>query len=207
MTLNMIMAAISGWGIAALVISGVILVAFAFLLALLPVRVWFTALVSGSHVTMTRLIGMKMRKINVKQIVDAFIKARKAGLTVDIVELETHDMAGGNVEKVIDALISAHSAKIALSIESAKAIDLAGRDVLGAVRDSVTPKVIETDTIAAIAKDGIELKVRARVTVKANIQRIVGGAGEETIIAELVKVLLQLLVQLRCMKLFLKIPI
>ena len=92
-------------------------------------------------------------------------------------------MAGGNVEKVVDALISAHSAKIALSIDSAKAIDLAGRDVLGAVKDSVTPKVIETGTIAAIAKDGIELKVKARVTVKANIQRIVGGAGEETIIA------------------------
>ena len=183
MTLNMIMAAISGWGIAALVISGVILVAFAFLLALLPVRVWFTALVSGSHVTMTRLIGMKMRKINVKQIVDAFIKARKAGLTVDIVELETHDMAGGNVENVVKALVAAYSANIDLTVSKAKAIDLAGRDVYQAVRNTVVPKIIETPEISAVAKDGIELIVKAKVTVISNMLMQISGAGEDTIVA------------------------
>ncbi len=181
--MNLNLLGMATWQIVMLVVLGVLVLAFAIILVILPVKIWFIALVSGSHISMGRLIGMKLRKINVKQIVDAYIKAKKAGLTVDIVELETHDMAGGNVEKVVDALISAHSAKIALSIDSAKAIDLAGRDVLGAVKDSVTPKVIETGTIAAIAKDGIELKVKARVTVKANIQRIVGGAGEETIIA------------------------
>ena len=181
--MNLNLLGMATWQIVMLVVLGVLVLVFAIILVILPVKIWFIALVSGSHISMGRLIGMKLRKINVKQIVDAYIKAKKAGLTVDIVELETHDMAGGNVEKVVDALISAHSAKIALSIDSAKAIDLAGRDVLGAVKDSVTPKVIETDTIAAIAKDGIELKVKARVTVKANIQRIVGGAGEETIIA------------------------
>ena len=116
-------------------------------------------------------------------LVDVYIRARKAGLNIDIGELESHVMAGGNVSNVVNALISAHSANIDLSLPSAKAIDLAGRDVLNAVKVSVNPKVIETPIISAIAKNGIELRVKARVTVRANIARLIGGAGEETIIA------------------------
>ena len=132
---------------------------------------------------MGRLVGMRLRRINIRMIVEAYINATKAGLDIDIVELETHYMAGGDVLKVVNALISAHSANIDLSLRTAKAIDLAGRDVLNAVKVSVNPKVIETPAIAAIAKNGIELRVKARVTVRANIARLVGGAGEETIIA------------------------
>ena len=112
--MNLNLLGMATWQIVMLVVLGVLVLAFAIILVILPVKIWFIALVSGSHISMGRLIGMKLRKINVKQIVDAYIKAKKAGLTVDIVELETHDMAGGNVEKVVDALISAHSAKIAL---------------------------------------------------------------------------------------------
>ena len=150
---------------------------------LLPVATWFRALVSGARVSMARLIGMRLRKNKMKMIVEAYISAKKAGLEIDIDSLETHAMAGGDVNKVVFALISAHSANITLSLDTAKAIDLAGRDVFNAVKVSVNPKVIETPIIAAIAKDGIELRVKARVTVRANIARLIGGAGEETIIA------------------------
>ena len=152
-------------------------------LALIPIKTWFIALVSGAHVSMTRLVGMKMRRIKVGSLVDAFIQAKKAGLNISIVDLETHYMAGGDIQNVINSLISAHSAKIPLSIDLAKAIDLAGRDVLNAVKQSVTPKVIESDWISAIAKNGVELKVKTRITVRANIAKLVGGAGEETILA------------------------
>ncbi len=153
------------------------------LLIFLPLGTWFTALVSKAHIGMGRLIGMKVRRIRYKMLVDAYIRARKAGLDIDVTELESHIMAGGNVSNVVNALISAHSANIELSLQSAKAIDLAGRDVLNAVKVSVNPKVIETPVISAIAKNGIELRVKARVTVRANIARLIGGAGEETIIA------------------------
>lgn len=162
---------------------GLLAILIVLLFALVPIKTWFIALVSGSHVSMTRLIGMKMRRIPVATIIDAYIMARKAGIDVDVVSLETHHLAGGDVRKVINALIAAHSAKIDLDIEEAKAIDLAGRDVDQAVRQSVTPKVITTDFISAVAKDGIELKVKVRITVKANIARFVGGAGDETILA------------------------
>ncbi len=162
---------------------GILAILIVLLFALVPIKTWFIALVSGSHVSMTRLIGMKMRRIPVATIIDAYIMARKAGIDVDVVSLETHHLAGGDVRKVINALIAAHSAKIDLDIEEAKAIDLAGRDVDQAVRQSVTPKVITTDFISAVAKDGIELKVKVRITVKANIARFVGGAGDETILA------------------------
>lgn len=165
------------------ILLGLLLIATIVILALVPIKVWFRALISGAHISMSRLIGMKLRKINIGMIVEAYVSAKKAGITIDINELETHYMAGGDVVKVVNALISAHSAKIGLSIDTAKAIDLAGRDVLNAVKVSVNPKVIETPAISAIAKDGIELHVKARVTVKANIGRLVGGAGEETIIA------------------------
>lgn len=162
---------------------GILLVLVVVVFAIVPTKTWFVALVSGAHVSMSRLIGMKMRRIKVGPIVDAYIMAKKAGINIDIGELETHQLAGGDIQKVINALISAHSAKIDLPIELAKAIDLAGRDVNLAVRQSVTPKVIETDWISAVAKDGIELSVKVRITVKANIARLVGGAGEDTVLA------------------------
>lgn len=153
------------------------------LFAFVPVNLWFRCLVSGTYVGIFKLIGMKMRKVNVNMVIDAFINAKKAGLDININDLETHAMAGGNVTAVVAALISAHSAKINLSVDVAKAIDLAGRDVLKAVKESVTPKVIKTPVISAVAKNGIELRVLAKVTVKTNLNKLVGGAGEETIIS------------------------
>lgn len=169
-----------GWGIALIVIA-VLAIVLAFILV--PFNIWFRALVSGAPVSISRLVGMRLRKIKVAMIVDAYITGKKAGLDIDIATLETHYMAKGDVIKVVNALISAHSANIELSIQTAMAIDLAGRDVLNAVKVSVNPKVIETPMISAIAKDGIELRAKARVTVRANIARLIGGAGEETIIA------------------------
>lgn len=160
-----------------------ILIAVAF--AILPIKIWFRALVSGVKISMARLIGMKWRGIKITPVVDAYIAAKKAGLDLSIDELESHILAKGDVVKVVNALISAHSANITLTPATARAIDLAGRDVLNAVQVSVNPKVITTPAIAAIAKDGIELKVKARVTVRANISRLIGGAGEDTIIARI----------------------
>ncbi len=169
---------------AGLIVGIVLIVLFviAFLL-LVPISIWFRALVSGASISMIKLIGMRLRKIKIGMLVDAYITGKKAGLDIQISELETHYMAKGNVQRVVNALISAHSANIELSTKTAMAIDLAGRDVLDAVRVSVNPKVIETPIIAAIAKDGIELRCKARVTVRANISRLIGGSGEETIIA------------------------
>lgn len=168
------------WWIALVVIA---IVAFILFLILVPINIWFRALVSGAPVSMARLVGMRLRKVKVAMIVEAYITGKKAGLEVDIATLETHYMAKGDVIKVVNALISAHSANIELSIQTAMAIDLAGRDVLNAVKVSVNPKVISTPMISAIAKDGIELRSKAMVTVRANIARLIGGAGEETIIA------------------------
>ena len=181
--MNNLLLEISAGQIALYVALGVLAVLFVVILALVPIKTWFISLVSGAHISMARLIGMKMRRIPVAIIVDAYIMARKAGIDIDIVSLETHHLAGGDVRKVINAVIAAHSAKIDLSLEDAKAIDLAGRDVDQAVRQSVTPKVITTDLISAVAKDGIELKVKVRITVRANIAKFVGGAGDETILA------------------------
>lgn len=165
------------------VLLGLFVILIVLMFAIVPIKTWFVALVSGAHVSMARLIGMKMRRIKVAPIVDAYIMAKKAGINVDISELETHQLAGGDIQKVINALISAHSAKIDLPVDLAKAIDLAGRDVNLAVRNSVTPKVMETDWIGAVAKNGIELKVKVRITVRVNIARLVGGAGDDTILA------------------------
>ena len=178
-----ILLAVQTWEIILYVFLGLLVVILGILIALVPLKTWFVALVSGAHVSMTRLVGMKMRRIKVAEIIDAYIQAKKAGLNIEIVDLETHYMAGGDVQKVVNSLISAHSAKFNLSLDLAKAIDLAGRDISLAVKQSVTPKVIETDWISAIAKNGIELRVKARITVRANISRLVGGAGEETILA------------------------
>lgn len=152
-------------------------------LNMFPLGLWITALFSGVRVSILTLVGMRFRRVRPSKIVDPMIKATKAGLYLSIDKLEAHYLAGGNVDSVVDALIAAQRANITLEFEQAAAIDLAGRDVLEAVQVSVNPKVIETPVISAVAKDGIELRVKARVTVRANIERLVGGSGEETIIA------------------------
>lgn len=167
-------------------LSIVLLVLVAFLVVVLsfvPVGLWISAVAAGVRVSIVTLIGMRLRRVPPAQIILPLIKAEKAGLDVSIDKLEAHYLAGGNVDRVVDALIAAHRAQINLTFERAAAIDLAGRDVLEAVQMSVNPKVIETPVISAVAKDGIELKVKARVTVRANIDRLVGGAGEPTVIA------------------------
>jgi len=155
-----------------------------FFLYFVPVGLWITALSSGVKVKIFKdLVGMRLRKINPHVIVRAKITATKAGIEVEIPKLEAHLLAGGNVDKVVNALISADKAQLDLTFARATAIDLAGRDVLEAVKMSVNPKVIETPLVAAMAKDGIQLKAVARITVRTNIDRLVGGAGEATILA------------------------
>jgi uncharacterized protein YqfA (UPF0365 family) len=152
----------------------------------IPVQLWITALASGVRVSLISLVGMRLRKIPPSLIVNTLINARKAGLDVNTDMLETHYLAGGNVKRVIDALIAADKAGIDLDFKLATAIDLAGRNVLDAVQTSVNPKVIDCPKqgkISAVAKDGIQLNASARVTVRANLQRLVGGATEDTIIA------------------------
>ncbi len=149
----------------------------------IPVGLWVTAFFSGVKVNFGTLMGMRLRRVSPNMIVIPMIKATKAGLTLNIDELEAHYLAGGNINGIVDALIAAQRANIPLDFNQATAIDLAGRDVLEAVQVSVNPKVIETPLIAAVSKDGIEVIAKARVTVRANIERLVGGAGEETIIA------------------------
>lgn len=160
-----------------------IIIAVILLLTFVPVGLWISALAAGVKVGIFDLIGMRLRRVSPSKIVNPQIKAEKAGLNVSVSKLEAHYLAGGNVDRVIDALIAAERANIPLVFERACAIDLAGRNVLEAVQMSVNPKVIETPVVAAMAKNGIEVKVKARVTVRANIERLVGGAGEETIIA------------------------
>lgn len=149
----------------------------------MPVGLWVTAIFSGVRVGIGTLVGMRLRKVAPADIIRPLISATKAGLDLDIGQMEAHHLAGGNVERVVKALISADRANIELPWKRATAIDLAGRDVLEAVQVSVNPKVIQTPRVAAVAKDGIQVVAVARVTVRANIERLVGGAGEETIIA------------------------
>lgn len=159
------------------------LIGVAFILSFIPVGLWISALAAGVKIGIITLIGMRLRRVVPSRIVNPLIKAIKAGLTLTVDQLEAHYLAGGNVDRVVDALIAAERANIPLAFERAAAIDLAGRNVLEAVQMSVNPKVIETPLISAVARDGIEVKAVARVTVRANIDRLVGGAGEETIIA------------------------
>lgn len=161
----------------------IVIVVLIILFSFVPIGLWISALAAGVKVGIFDLIGMRLRRVSPSKIVNPQIKAEKAGLDVVVSKLEAHYLAGGNVDRVIDALIAAERANIPLVFERAAAIDLAGRNVLEAVQMSVNPKVIETPVVAAVAKDGIEVKVKARVTVRANIERLVGGAGEETIIA------------------------
>ena len=149
----------------------------------IPVGLWITAFFSGVRVNLFTLVGMRLRKVSPPAIIRPLISATKAGLSLNINELEGHYLAGGNVALVVNALISADKANIELGWKRATAIDLAGRNVLEAVQVSVNPKVITTPKVAAMAKDGIQLIATARVTVRANIDRLVGGAGEETILA------------------------
>ncbi|NLM44534.1 MAG: flotillin-like protein FloA [Clostridiales bacterium] len=161
----------------------VIILALTIFLSFVPLGLWISSLAAGVNIGIFTLVGMRLRRVIPSRIVNPLIKARKAGLGLSVNQLEAHYLAGGNVDRVVNALIAAQRAEIDLSFERAAAIDLAGRDVLQAVQMSVNPKVIETPVVAAVAKDGIEVKAKARVTVRANIDRLVGGAGEETIIA------------------------
>jgi uncharacterized protein YqfA (UPF0365 family) len=168
-------------GIIAIVFVAIIILAIFF--TLVPVTLWISAMAAGVRVSIFTLIGMRLRRVIPNRIVIPLIKAHKAGLDVGISQLESHYLAGGNVDRVVNALIAAHRANIELPFERAAAIDLAGRDVLEAVQMSVNPKVIETPFIAGVAVNGIEVKAKARITVRANIDRLVGGAGEDTVIA------------------------
>jgi uncharacterized protein YqfA (UPF0365 family) len=163
------------------IIVGVIIIAV--LLTFVPVMLWVSALAAGVRIGIFTLIGMRLRRVTPSRVINPLIKARKAGIDVGINQLESHYLAGGNVDRVVNALIAAHRANIELSFERCAAIDLAGRNVLEAVQMSVNPKVIETPFIAGVAMNGIEVKAKARITVRANIERLVGGAGEETVIA------------------------
>jgi uncharacterized protein YqfA (UPF0365 family) len=166
-----------------LTIAIIIFVFFLIFFWFIPVGLWISALAANVRVSIGSLIGMRLRRIAPNKIIMPLIKADKAGIPVDQNQLEAHMLAGGNVDRVVDALIAADKAKIALPFDRAAAIDLAGRNVLDAVKVSVNPRVIQTPNISAVAKDGIELIATARVTVRANLERLVGGAGEETIIA------------------------
>lgn len=163
------------------IVIGIIVISIFF--TFIPVGLWITAYFSGVKVGLGTLIGMRLRRVVPSRIINPMIKATKGGLKLNINNLEAHLLAGGNVNAVVDALIAAHRANIDLEFEQAAAIDLAGRNVFEAVQVSVNPKVIETPVISAVAMDGIEVRAIAKVTVRANIDRLVGGAGEETIIA------------------------
>ncbi|MCP3030357.1 flotillin-like protein FloA [Halobacillus sp. A1] len=166
-----------------IIIIGIIIIVVAVLFTFIPVMLWISALAAGVKISILTLIGMRLRRVIPSRVINPLIKAHKAGVNVDTNQLESHYLAGGNVDRVVNALIAAQRANIELSFERAAAIDLAGRDVLEAVQMSVNPKVIETPFIAGVAMDGIEVKAKARITVRANIDRLVGGAGEETVIA------------------------
>lgn len=166
-----------------IVIAILILTVISLFFRFVPVGLWVTAYFSGVKVGLFTLVGMRLRRVNPHDIIRPQIKATKAGLNLSIDDLEAHHLAGGNINDVIDALIASERANIDLPFEQAAAIDLAGRNVFEAVQVSVNPKVIETPKIAAVSKDGIEIIAKAKVTVRANIERLVGGAGEDTIIA------------------------
>ncbi|WP_339324069.1 flotillin-like protein FloA [Paenibacillus sp. FSL W8-0194] len=166
-----------------LLIAVVVIIVLSVFFSFFPLTLWISALAAGVRISIITLVAMRLRRVTPSRIVNPLIKATKAGLGLNINQLESHYLAGGNVDRVVNALIAAQRANIPLEFTRAAAIDLAGRDVLQAVQMSVNPRVIETPVVAAVAKNGIEVKVKARVTVRANIDRLVGGAGEETIIA------------------------
>ncbi len=166
-----------------IIIAAIVIILVVAFFAIIPVGMWISAVASGVKISIFSLVGMKLRRVKPAKIVSPLIKATKAGINVTTNQLEAHYLAGGNVDSVVNALIAAERASMNLSFEQASAIDLAGRDVFEAVTMSVTPKVIETPQISAVAKDGIELLVKARVTVRTNIDQLIGGAGEATVLA------------------------
>ncbi|GAK04171.1 hypothetical protein JCM19037_2555 [Geomicrobium sp. JCM 19037] len=166
-----------------IVVIAIAIILLSVLFTFVPVRLWIAAIAANVKVGIFQLVGMRLRNVVPKRVINPLIKAKKAGLDITTNMLEGHYLAGGNVDRVVNALIAAHRANIDLSFERAAAIDLAGRDVLEAVQMSVNPKVIETPFIAGVAMDGIEIKAKSRITVRANIDRLVGGAGEDTVIA------------------------
>lgn len=168
-----------------LVAGGIVLVLLVLFLTFVPLGLWISSMAAGVRVSVFNLIGMRLRRVVPARIIMPLIKATKAGINLSSNQLEAHYLAGGNVDGVVDALIASERAGIELPFEKAAAIDLAGRNVLEAVKMSVNPKVIETPNISAVAKDGIELLVKARVTVRTNLERLVGGAGESTILARI----------------------
>jgi uncharacterized protein YqfA (UPF0365 family) len=172
-----------GIDIGILILAGAVILFFLILFTVIPVGLWVSAVAAGVKVSLLSLVAMRLRRVPPHRIILPLIKADKAGIDVTQDQLEAHFLAGGNIDRVVDALIAADKAKIALPFDRAAAIDLAGRDVLDAVKVSVNPRVIQTPNVSAVAKDGIELISTARVTVRANLERLVGGAGEETIIA------------------------
>lgn len=165
------------------IILGGVACFLALFLSFVPVTLWISALAANVRVSIFNLVGMRLRRVTPRKILFPLIKATKAGLDISVNELEAHYLAGGNVDQVVDALIAAHRADFKLPFERAAAIDLAGRDVLEAVKMSVNPRVIETPNVSGVAKDGIELLAKARVTVRANLDRLIGGAGEATVLA------------------------
>ena len=185
MSANLLVAAAGGSlgviGLVLLLVIGIIVIGF--IIYMIPVRHWIAAMFSGVPISIFSLVGMRLRRVPPTDIVDAMIQARKAGIDIRTDVLEAHYLAGGDIARVVAALVAADKASMDLSVERATAIDLAGRDVLEAVKMSVNPKVIETPEVAAVAKDGIQVKAIARVTVRTNLDRLIGGAGEETILA------------------------
>lgn len=168
-----------------IVLLGIVGLLIVLFFVFVPVGLWISSLAANVRISIFNMIGMKLRRVKPAKIVMPLIKARKAGLNMTVNQLEAHYLAGGNVDNVVDALIASERAGIELKFEKAAAIDLAGRNVLEAVKMSVNPKVIETSNVSAVAKDGIELLVKARVTVRADLERLVGGAGEATILARI----------------------
>lgn len=168
---------------AIIIIPVVAIILLSVLFYFIPVGLWFSAIISGVKISLMQLVLMRWRKVPPSVIVTSMIEGTKAGLHLDANELESHYLAGGNVPNVIHALVSAQKANISLDFKMATAIDIAGRNVFEAVQMSVNPKVINTPPVSAVAKDGIQLIAKARVTVRANIKQLVGGAGEETILA------------------------
>lgn len=166
-----------------ILLIGLVIIVVAVLFTFVPIALWISALAAGVRIGIFTLVGMRLRRVIPSRVISPLIKAEKAGLNLTVNQLESHYLAGGNVDRVVNALIAAHRANIELTFQRAAAIDLAGRDVLEAVQMSVNPKVIETPFISGVAMDGIEVKAKARITVRANIDRLVGGAGEDTVIA------------------------
>lgn len=152
---------------------------------LVPIKIWFKAYSNGAKISMLKLVGLKQQNADISKIVDNYIIVKKAGVSMDLDEIQTHITAGGNINNVVNALVSAENANLSLSVDLAKAIDLSGKDACEIVKNCVTPKVIETDIICAIAKDGIELKIKVKATIKAVINKFLGNVGEETILARL----------------------